>query len=322
MKDGDSMISDIYTSFVKCAKGIPGFVVGQKEDVPYDITELADEYCKAVDEHDEVKKSQYISALMIRYWHMVAVLYEQSKSARLDVEDITSWLYEAFAKAFSYRSWQNPDKEVSKDPKGAEKVINRCIYSVRNAWYTEFNRNRTKINFKMYSLDANPEDLLADSGKLRHRSGVEKSYLDIIPCNETYVEGGRDLVQKYINAGRIRYAIILDHIMYQDSMISTCRQVKTGELDDEGNPIYIEKYKYKFSAAKLSKALTGISKAHADSFKRYEDYFLNVYTVDKDTFEKAVEYLATTNRTIRSKYVRDVINKVRQSKEELSWLCS
>lgn len=319
MKAGDLMISDIYASFVKCAQGIPGFVIGQKEDVPYDITDLANAYCKAVDENDEVKKSQYISALMIRYWHMVAVLYEQSKSTRLDVEDITSWLYEAFAKAFEYRSWQNPENAVGKDPKGAEKVINRCIYSVRKAWYIEFNRNRTKVNFKLYSLDANPEDLSAE-GKVQHRSNIEKSYLDIIPFNETYVEGGRDLVQKYINAGRIRYAIILDHIMYQDSMISTSRQVNTGEVDEEGAPIFINKYKYKFSAAKLSKALLGLNKP--EQYTKYKNYFLDVYNIDGEKFDKAAKYLMTASRTIRSKLVREAISKVKNSKEELSWLCS
>ena len=40
-----SVINDIYNKYKNKCLTIPGFVVGQKEDVPYDITELANKYC-------------------------------------------------------------------------------------------------------------------------------------------------------------------------------------------------------------------------------------------------------------------------------------
>lgn len=307
----NNIIFDMYESFESCAKTIPGFIVGQKEDVPYDITELANAYCKAVDANDEIKKNQYISALMIRYWHMVSVIYEQSKSTRLVVADIVSWLYEAFDKAFTYRSWQDKTKAVSRDPKGAEKVINRCIYSVRNYWYQIFNKDKRKINFMTYSLNDNPErDFHTSSGVSN-----EKDYFDIIPSYDEFVSCGRDIVQKYINEDRILEAFIVDAIMYQDCFISNTYDVDTGKEDELGNPIIIERTDYKFSSPMVSKVIKGINAS-------YIQYFASTYEVDEDKVIQTVAELKSYNKAKFGNKLRKAKDYIKEDKEVLDWLCS
>lgn len=307
----NNIIFDMYESFENCARTIPGFIVGQKEDVPYDITELANAYCKAVDNNDEIKKNQYISALMVRYWHMVSVIYEQSKSTRLEVADIVSWLYEAFEKAFTYRSWQDRTKSISRDPKGAEKVINRCIYSVRNYWYQVFNKDKRKINFMTYSLNDNP------SKDFHPSSGVssEKDYFDILPSYDEFVSCGRDIVQKYINDNRMLEAFVVDAIMYQDCFTSDTFEENTGNVDEEGNPIIIEHTEYTFCSQMVSKIIKGINAS-------YIHYFASTYDVDEDELIKAVAELKSYNKAKFGNKLKKAKEYIKNDKEVLDWLCS
>ena len=299
------MISDIYRTYVQCAQGIPGFIVGQKEDVPYDITELANEYCKACDDKDELKRSQYMSALMIRYWHMVVMTYEQSKSTRLEVDDIASWIYEALEKAFTYRSWLDESKSISKDPKGAEKVINRCIYSVRNYWYRNFNKGKRKVNFNTYSLDT--------VVKVDKNETVPQ--IELIAGDDTCYDSSRDLVQLYIDKKKIVSAIILDHIMYQNCFKETVKAEVTDEEDEEGNPVIINHYESKFSTSKLVRALKAID-------NHYLDYFMDVYSVNEDDLVAAVnKLLSLSNQSINTR-IKKTLAYVKDNPEEVSWLCS
>lgn len=215
------MIDDIYKSYVDCAKGIPGFVVGRKEDVPYDITELANGYVDAEKKHDELKMSQYLSALMVRYWHMVPNLYNQSRSTRFDIEDMTSWLSESFERAFKYKAWLDPKKHVSKDPKGAEKCFNQCITSTRLRYYAYFNRydhcaniNCSYVGYSFPTqLGGGQTDTISNQGAYKGDGGV--SQREVVLSSDDKFDDVRWHIGEVASKGHLLDALILDFICYR-----------------------------------------------------------------------------------------------------------
>lgn len=294
------ILEEMYKSFVNSASIIPNFVVGQKEDVPYDITELADNYCKACDEGNENLRNAYISALMVRYWHMIPLLYEQSKSCRVEMEDMVSWVYESFEKAFQYRSWKDSSKEISKDPKGAEKCFNQCITSTRQRWYKHFNQKCRRGNFVSESLDEH----LEKGDSVLFDNEVEDNRKDIqIKMS----------VSSLVEQGRLLDAIVVDAIAYQDVFVENSTTINTGEVDEEGEPIEYTKCTSTFSEVKLGQHLKSINDTLIN-------YYVNEYGMNREEVSDLASRLGSYNRNkLRSMLVAS-LERIRHSKELLS-LC-
>lgn len=295
-----------YKHFVECARQLPGFVVGQKEDVPYDITELANNYCRAYDANDKQKMSQYISALMVRYWHMVVMTYNTSLSTRLEFDDIVSWMYEAFEKAFKYRSWLDPEKAVSKDPKGAEKCINQCITSVRQYWYANFNKDKRKINYLTFSLD---------DPNLVNKSETTGTLMDIEPdvsANESTLDE-HELINAVIRHGSLFQAIILDGIIFQDSFNEYSTTEKLG-VDEEGNEI---EHTSNYSEFSLDKLFRHLKKLDND----FVEYFSNTYDVDKEVLMTEVSILNKLKRAVLKDTLVLALSELKSSSDLRKYLC-
>lgn len=255
-KEYEQMLSTSYKNFVDCARTIPGFIVGQKEDVPYDITELINGYCAAKDAGDETKKSQFMSALFIRYWHMAVYLYKQSLSTRLEFDDILSWMYDAFEKAAYYRSWQDANKEVSKSPKGAEKCINQCITSIRQYWYKNFNQDNRKANFTASSLDVSVPSADDESG-----TAVVDTLTD--SSDDVTIDGGRELIRGMFDSGRYLEALVLDGILNHECFTDV-KGESCVSVDSDGNEFSYRKHSSAFSGTKLRKHLRELNDAVID----------------------------------------------------------
>ena len=299
--------NEMYNQFVNCAKGIPGFIVGQKEDVPYDITELANGYCQAIDNQDVTKMSQYISALMVRYWHMVVMTYNTSTSTRLDFEDIVMWIYDAFDKACKYRSWLDKSKAVSRDPKGAEKCINQCITSVRQYWYTHFNKDKRKINFMTYSLsEIVPGDINEE---------MQTTVLDTIEDkSESTGNSSRFLVQNLIDEGSLYEAIVLDGILYQDSFVDDSTLEIVGQ-DDEGNNIEHMHCTSNFSMRKLCAHLRQLN-------QNFRNYFLESYIdVDESALDVAINAFTSSGTKKVNNVVNKCLMKLKDNEDIKNYLC-
>lgn len=305
------MITDVYNSYVKCARGIPGFIVGQKEDVPYDITELANGYCKAIDERNELKKSQYISALMVRYWHMVVYAWKKSEGLRVDIEDIAMWIYDAIAKAAEYRSWQDVTKYISQDPKGAEKVINQCITSVCINNRKLLKRNERKINHLTYSLNA----LLPGSDTKSPSTTL--TYLDVISGEPDAYSTCDGIVQRYIDKGKVISAIILDNIMYFDSVIDTYYTTPGLKTNSEGVLVPVKEHhtEKKFSQSKLIETLKSMNK------DKYTEYFKDVYMVDDTELSGAIDTILSMKKTALRARIHGLLTRMKRSPLEVN-LCS
>jgi len=145
----------VYKQFTDRASCIPGFIVGQKEDVPYDIDVLANKYCEARDANDEEAKDKYISALLVRYWHLVPLFYKQSAGSGYEMSDMIDWIFMGIQKATDRkaRKWLDKDFKFYNDRRGPEKCINRCIYSVRCTQYQRSNYIKRRFDYNTISLD-------------------------------------------------------------------------------------------------------------------------------------------------------------------------
>lgn len=303
------MIGNRYSYFVNCARGLDGFIVGQKEDVPYDITELINGYCQAKDNNDQVKMSQYISALFVRYWHVVVMLYNQSLSTRLEFDDIISWVYDAFEKAAYYRSWLDNTKEVSKSPKGAEKCINQCITSVRQFWYKHFNQEKRKVNFISSSLD----DVMPLG--FHWNFDTPMTILDTVADeSETeLVDTGKEIIKNYVSSGKLFEALVLDGILYQDCFFeSTSNEVV--DVDEEGNDVEVTKYHSEFSPIKLKKHLKNLNSA-------FISYFVEQYGADRDGVKNIYDSIISSTKAQLSTRVNKAFKSFKNNKEIKNWLC-
>lgn len=294
-----TIVDQMYANFCKCAKTIPGFKVGQKEDVSYDITDLANAYLDAMDSNDSEGMNRYISALMVRYWHMVPYLWDRSKSSKLGMEDMVMWIYEGFAKAFKYRSWVDPSKPVSKDPKGAEKCFNQCITSVRQYWYKHFNTNMSRINYVAMSLDALHEAL-------------GDAFDDHAPQEGLFSEGDscRDIISTLVAEGRLFDAVVVDLVCFGDSFRETRGKARVvtgnGELVED-----IQTCNHEFDMKRLLACMKSID-------REYLEEFGNAYGVDPDSVAKA---LGSVGKRDVSGSIQDAFSRIREDERVLSLLC-
>lgn len=207
-------ISEMYTSFASEALRIPGFKLGQKEDVPYDIQELADMYLLAEDQGDRQAMSMYFSALMIRYWHMTSYLYNKSDTlAGITREDMVDWLADALLKAFKYRSWQDPSKAVSKDKKkGAEKCFNQCITSMRQFWFKHYNQLKRKDDKELQSLD---DEAYPGSDK-----ELKVTLMDTVGQEEEIISPCDEIIGSALDSGKLLAALVADGIVNRDTFVN------------------------------------------------------------------------------------------------------
>lgn len=112
--------------------------------------ELCRECVKSKD--DSRLFNAYFSALMYRYWHLIPKFYMQSSNVA-EPEDCYDWLVTALTYAIDHTRWDDIDSTVYNDPNGPDKVINRCMKSVRLTYYQFINRKKRKDNFGQLSLD-------------------------------------------------------------------------------------------------------------------------------------------------------------------------
>lgn len=294
-------IDIMYSDFCKRAMGIPGFKVGQKEDVEYDITDLANHYVKAMNERDSEGMDKYISALMVRYWHMVPYLWDKSKSSKLGMEDMVMWVYDGLAKAFKYQSWLDPNKPVSRDPKGAEKCFNQCITSIRQYWYKHFNTNQSKVNYISASLDA-MHDLLGDS------------FDDSVPFESFEKEGSvcSDIISTLVREGRLFDAVVIDKLCFDDSFKESKRKKQVTMQSDEGEVIEeVPTSVFSFDSRKLMACLKDIDNDYVFRFSK-------AYGADPE--EVKLE-LGKQSKSNLGASIEKVFSRIRSDKRVASLLC-
>lgn len=99
----------------------------------------------------------YMSAIICRYWNAINKYYNSSYKV-VDAQTCYEWLIQAILWAVQHKKWLEPGNKLQKDPAGPDKVINRCIASVRLGFFQSSNTDKRRQNFGLDSLDGIAED--------------------------------------------------------------------------------------------------------------------------------------------------------------------
>lgn len=268
----------MYNSFYMSASRLGDFQSMSK-------TELANGYCDADDANDTVKRDQYYSALMLRYWFKVFDFAEKSDFARLELEDFVSWLSESLDIGLKYRRWRDPSNPLSKDPNAPDKVFNRCFFSTRRRWYAHFNKNKRKINYLADSIDRQV-DTFDDAA-------------DIVIQNTEDVgvqDAGVSIVEALVRGGKVVQALIIDAIAHQDTFNYNAK-----------------KRDYLFSPSKVVEHLNTID-------SRYINYFNSTYGVDKNELAKIAVKLSKTPKKELKNYIERTFKNIKSDPSVLKTL--
>lgn len=102
----------------------------------------------------------YLSAVICRYWPLISKFYGVSQNLAEPI-DCYDWLINSILYALKHRQWENPEAAIFNDPKGPDKVINRCMKSSRLIHYQFYNRKKRKKEYQLVSID----ELFDDDGK-------------------------------------------------------------------------------------------------------------------------------------------------------------
>lgn len=183
----DDSLSMCYNGFLHQANKIPNWVNMTK-------TQLANGYCDADESGNIIVRDRYFSALTCKYFYLVPLIYEKSKTLLIEIEDTVSWLTEGILKALNIKIWRNPD---SKYYNNAEPIINRCIDSIRYMNFKNANLHHTKLNYNCLYLDdyCNVED----------------------PNTPDENEVCDSIVKQYIKSSKILSGVVVDLLCYDDT---------------------------------------------------------------------------------------------------------
>ena len=256
-------------------------------------TELANGFCN-YDEleqtpHNKSMKEHYFSALMCKYSYMITYMYSRRQSVlrRLDIDDYHDWVVEGLLTGLKYRRWRDPQfKDLYNNPNGAEVVFNRCFYSIERKYYKYYNQDCRKLGYTTLSL----EDEI-DSNTNENNEGSDKIHLeDIVEdsiTNEIHPNMCRDMVQYYLNKGKILEALIVDGIGYH----ATFKETKSDVVEEVGGKKVNTFYKKKeFSPKEMVNHLVNLG-------PHFINYFHKNYNIQNDVLENCIKKIETTKRT-------------------------
>lgn len=266
-------LNDIQKTLKEQAAIIPDYELLTK-------TELANGYCDADETYsaaekigdrsgmvkNDILRSAYLAATLLRYWFKIFQYMQNSSSLCLEPIEFYEWLVLGLECAFYYRAWRDPYKAKYKDgkfvswildesgnkipnpyywetdPNAPDKIINRCIFSVRGKIYQFYNHQKRKGGVHKESYDGMLEKL-GDSADYENEAYEEMSTDD----------GVYYLIQDLLKKGEVIEALVVDGIGNGDSFKSNEENVS------------------EFNTRKLVKHLNSLTPAYLVQFcKQYE----------------------------------------------------
>jgi hypothetical protein len=222
----------------------------------YKIDDLATAYCLAVDAGDELNKSIYISALILRFWYQINKMFMANPTLGYTREDFLDVIIDGIYKACEprYRAWMNPEKKVN-----AQQCLNMCIQTKLRERYYFANLDKHRANQNTLSLEL----------PLNNDPGDGTPLIDTLQSEEVvdYGDESLSIVQEYLNQNKIIEAIILDTIASSETYRRTKQVVK--EYDSDGNMISKHtEYSTEFWPYKLVQCVSQLPEDYVKYFKR------------------------------------------------------
>ncbi len=232
------MLDEYKETFRQCADLIDGWRDLSKNDL-----------CRKYVENEgnpEIQNS-YFSAIMYRYWNLIAKYYYMSSNVA-SWEDCYEWLEDSVYGCLKAASWDKEDCSIYKDPNGPDKVINRCMKCARLTYYQFINRKKRKDNFGLLSL----EEMTEMFGTTVSEPAASDDIEDV--ASQWAI---KDYIIKAFNKKDYFLAVLIDCILTQDVFDVAVRV---------GSPPSA-----KFNVKKLSKFMSNITDEYVVQFaRRYE----------------------------------------------------
>lgn len=290
-----------------------------EEEAMWDAEAVGNEY--AAKEH-EALRSQYLSALMLRYWGKVYKWKEEAKSLSYTDGDYVDMLYHSLWVAFYYKAWRYEYEAVVrkgkflewkldengqkipndyyylKDEKAVDKIINRCCMSMKGRKYQHENTDNRKVNVNKYSIDSKQQDI------------GDKALLDCgCYTSDNPVSGVDEIINMYLKRDRLVEALIVDSIIYSNPF-KTKRTKKIVMNHDEHIEEKVIVEKQEFSKRDLSKYLRTLPE---------EDLavFCARYAVDK---EKITKKLNSLDPNLFGTYIDKTLIEIKETPKMLQCL--
>ena len=268
-------LEEVYRSYRKQADCLGDWVAMNKND-------LANAYI--ANENNPVKRDQYMSALMCRYWGNIGKYYVAGGGA-VAIHECYNWLVEALTYALRKRKWKDPTNKLYSDPSGPDKVINRVLSSIRLGYYQSSNTDKRRSSFNTHSLDNACEEF-----------GDAATFLNEAYCEETSTDKPAiDIIQYYINADMLAEAVTLDGICF-------------------GNTFKQNTSEFEFSERSLVRHLKCVDDA-------YLAYFKTKYDIDETKLLDVTKFFKGCSSNRLHTFVRKTIYKVAHDKRVREALC-
>jgi hypothetical protein len=300
------MLQDIKKSLIDCASGLNLGTNFEKMD----ITMLANGYCDADEAHDEDKRSQYYSAIMLHYWYKIYEYQKTCASLRLPIEEYVDWLSESMDWAFRYRRWRDPNDKNYNDPNGVDKIFNRCFFSTRGRHYQHSNKDNRKINYTAASLDKIVEDV--------------GDHSEVFTADESF-QMEKDIVDLFVKKRKYMEALVLDGILYQNVFETekSSKEVEVyvedeAEFEDEPveghlETVEVDAYDTNFNVKRLVKHLKNLN-------EDFMDYFVSFYSLDENEERELKEKINSLKPSSIRRVVEKTLYNLSKEKEVLNFV--
>lgn len=253
------MLEEYKTLYQSLADHIPGWKVADKND-------LCRRYLAC--ENEPELQNQYFAAIICRYWGLIPKYYNISQNLAEPL-DCYNWLVDAIMYTLKHKRWEDPDASISADPKGPDKMINRCMKCARLTYYQFCNRKKRRKEYQIVSLEEFREKMNSDAIDIEDADATldvtaldmsihirtifgKKEYflaflLDCI-CNEHVFEdigdqtvfnikrlakAFRDIDQKYLHRFSVTYDLSYDEVYQAAILAKNIPQAKlTSKIED------------------------------------------------------------------------------------------
>lgn len=195
----------------------------------------------------------YMSAILCRYWGVIASFRKNSFRSIHDETIYYDWLTYAVMRAIDKRRWKDPQNKLYNDSNGPDKVINRCLKCARLGWYQQANRPGKKANHATESIEQ-----AADNGFLNEDKESSEKISSVAV---------KDLVERFMKRGEYVSAFAVSGIVTRDVFDTTVEDGK--------------KY-LSFNKKRLVKYLYNLSEDDCEDFSEYFNIPLDEATHAKD----------------------------------------
>lgn len=252
------------------------------------ITDLANNYCAALDSEDTIAQNKYIAALMLRFWYTIDKVYKATVQHNAgDLADFTTIIYERIMYACKYRAWQKDNATTN-----AQACINQAIMTEIKNMHVKYDTfDKYKVATKSVSLDTPLDGESSDSDTLSDI--IEDDSNDIKDFN---IENNlTSFIQAFINENKYVEAVILDTIAYNNDAIKmeTTRKCR---VDEEGKKDFYKETTSEFWPYKAVQKLNALP-------DNYSKYFKTRYKVDSYVADVVIDAVKAAPNPKKYRYL-------------------